>query len=345
LVSKASTYLESKNDGKAKEIITSLKALKLEELTVDVNSTRLALQEELSTLRTAVSNGGSLPSSVSSPPVAPPLPSVTATVSSNQADVQKIKDLEIENAKYLQQITELKNELASIQASHFQSKAKLSQQTNNTNEELEKLKIENTSLTTKITKLQNQNENASKVLEEHQSEITLLTNNMNEYSKKEKQINDEMNLLKSQLNDEKSSKISLQKELENKFQAKMIELNGLNEQKLKEMEETWTQEREEMEVALAQELEDVEKAKDEEIAILKEENENMIKKVKQLQSFNSGIVSHLKKVNEKMRILQKDYKSSFVTSKKEMSEVMTAIRSQYGGILTSKIKVFVVVFF
>jgi hypothetical protein len=75
-------------DQQIEEVRRALQALKLKDLEVDVASTKLQLQQELSTLRNAVENGGGGNS-------APPPPAVaSAVVTSTGPPTSLEKDLE-----------------------------------------------------------------------------------------------------------------------------------------------------------------------------------------------------------------------------------------------------------
>lgn len=107
---------------------------------------------------------------------------------------------------------------------------------------------------------------------------------------------------------------------------------------VKDKEAEWAAEREEMEVALAQELEDVERAKDEERKVVEEENKELQKKVKSLQAVNNGLSSSLRRIADKMKSLQRDYKSHSAQSKQEIANAIGNLRQQYGATLATKIK-------
>ncbi len=338
LVSKASNYLDARNnDGKARELSDGLKSLKLEDIDVDVTSTKIALQEELSKLRFAIDNNGYGPGGSSTATVnsgVTSTSSITAGGGSNAQDLQRIHDLEGENAKLSQQIAELRTELTKSNNNN----TKATQQASTANqEEVNKLRQENEKLNNKIKDLSSTIDKNNQEINDAQQRINDLTRLANDTTK-EKTLQSEIETLRKQLQDEKQSKITLQKEIEQRYTLQIKELNGLNEQKLKEKEDEWTAEREEMEVALAQELEEVEKTKDEEIANITLERDTLQKKIKQLQQFNTTLTSSLKRVVQKMASVQQEYKQHTQSIKRDLSSGIGSIKTEYGGTLINKIR-------
>jgi len=338
LVSKASNYLDARNnDGKARELSDGLKSLKLEDIDIDVTSTKIALQEELSKLRFAIDNNGYGPGGSSTATVnsgVTSTSSITAGGGSNAQDLQRIHDLEGENAKLSQQIAELRTELTKSNNNN----TKATQQASTANqEEVNKLRQENEKLNNKIKDLSSTIDKNNQEINDAQQRINDLTRLANDTTK-EKTLQSEIETLRKQLQDEKQSKITLQKEIEQRYTLQIKELNGLNEQKLKEKEDEWTAEREEMEVALAQELEEVEKTKDEEIANITLERDTLQKKIKQLQQFNTTLTSSLKRVVQKMASVQQEYKQHTQSIKRDLSSGIGSIKTEYGGTLINKIR-------
>jgi DNA repair exonuclease SbcCD ATPase subunit len=336
LVTKASSYLETKNsDAKAKELLSALKSLKLEEVEVDVTSTKMELHDELSRLRSVVEGNGPPPAAAFTPAAsAPPL----ATMS--HADTGKMKGLETENAKLLQQIAELKNELSTATetvSQHQQSSqhlAKHQQQSSQNQEEINKLKKEIDQLNSKSKETTQQKDSEISDLNDQLKAINL---KFSSSSSQEKQLETEIETLKGQLKEEKHSKQVSLKESESKAHAKLQETIASYENKLKESEATWSQEREEMEVALAQELEEVEKGKDEEIQSLMNENSILTKQFKQLQMTNANLFNNLRKLREKSKNLKTEFSRNFNSSiQDEISDVKRLVAS--GAMILTKLK-------
>jgi myosin heavy subunit len=328
--------LETKNsDAKAKELLSALKSLKLEEVEVDVASTKMELHEELSRLRSVVEGNGPPPTSAFTPATsAPPL----ATVS--HAEMGKMKGLETENAKLLQQIAELKNELstATETASQHQQNshhlAKHQQQSSQNQEEINKLKKEIDQLNSKSKETSQQKDSE---ISELNDQLKAINFKFSSSSSQGKQLETEIETLKGQLKEEKHSKQVLLKESESKAHAKLQETIASYENKLKESEATWSQEREEMEVALAQELEEVEKGKDEEIQSLMNENSILTKQFKQLQMTNANLFNNLRKLREKSKSLKTEFSRNFNSSiQDEISDVKRLVAS--GAMILTKLK-------
>ena len=337
---KAANYLEGKpGDTRSKEILFALKQLKLDEVEVDVTSTKIELQEELSLLRKSIENGGAFAGShhvqaASAPPLAPA--PVSTNTGSNQQDLQKIRELEGENAKLMQKVEELKSDLANSLSQQNNQTAKLS---SSNSEEINKLRKEIDSLNQKL-------KETNSLLQERDNEIQTLQNNlqntkhqMESNSSHEKHLQQEIEKYKTLLHEEKASRNQLKIDLEKQSQQKIQEITNQYENKLQSKEEEWNAEREEMEVALAQELEEVEKGKDEEIAVLMEENAQLTKKYKSLQTANANLFSNLRKLNEKSKGIKAEFSKKFNASFQDDINDMKKLVSSGSTILT-KIKNF-----
>lgn len=230
-------------------------ALKLKDLEVDVNSTKLTLQEELSTLRASIDNGGVIAKQgVTAPP-----PPVTSNTGSNAKDLEKIKLLEAENKTMREQLKDSQSRLDAANDAIAKASGNAAE---SAKMEIQSLKKQLEDSKKDITSRDSQIIEKDNTISSHLKKIDSLTKDAQTKnaadSSKEKALQADIESTKATIAQLEAKLTASTKEWESKVNAKSQELLQLSEskaQELRALEERLEAEKEEMMEAMAQEIE------------------------------------------------------------------------------------------
>lgn len=292
LVQKSIELLGARGGKDSDDLRRSLQALKLNELEVDVESFKIPLQQELTTLRSAVDNGGV--QNTNAPPPVPMLPLAgtgSGPVGSSQVDLEKIKKLEVDikalretsqgDADKLKRLeTEnrtLRDQLKDVESRLAASNEAISKANGNAsdlaNSEIKSLKSQVDALKRDVSAKEAQNAEKEAALERHTATISTLKNEAQSKqasdSTKEQTLRAEADKARSDAqqleakmaaaNKDFEAKLAVTtKEWEARVAAKTQELARVGDEKqkaLQEQEARLEAEKEEMMEAMAQEIE------------------------------------------------------------------------------------------
>jgi chromosome segregation ATPase len=245
-------------DQQIDEVRRALQALKLRDLEVDVASTKLQLQQELSTLRTAVDNGGVN--------IAPPPPAVTNAVSvtagpavSLEKDLERIKTLEAENKLCRDQMKDFQTRLTAandaITKANGNAAESAKMEIQSLKAEVEELKKTGAAKTAQLAE-------KDVTIAEHVKKLDALAKENQSKSaadsNKEQALKAEIDKAKAAVAQLEAKLAASTREWDAKFAGKSQELAALGESKARELQELEARlegEKEEMMEAMAQEIE------------------------------------------------------------------------------------------
>lgn len=328
LVHKASEYLSKTNDSKAKEIISALNALKLEDLEVDIYSTKLALQEELSKLREAIEHGGVLPSSAAGKPVAAAAaaPAATPAPATNAAPANQeaIKALEADNAKLRDLLRDAQKELSAAN----NNKASAS------NEESKKLKTDIDNLNDQIKRLNIQCKDKDQEIARFTSQL----DDLKKSSSNEKVFQSEIERLQKTIASLEKDKVTIQKDADTKLATKTKEIQAAADKKVAEKEKTWSTEKDELETAMAQEIEEIEKSKEQDQKKYTAEINDLKKKVDSMQKVNKTLAASLKKLASMAKELKSEQQDCLQVTKRDMKDYGTSIKTYLSSTIITRLQ-------
>jgi DNA repair exonuclease SbcCD ATPase subunit len=243
-------------DQQVEEIRRALQALKLKDLEVDVTSTKLSLQQELTTLRSAIENGGTATAAVSAAPPPPALPTPPAT---SEKDLEKLRSLETENTTLRSHIKDFEIKLAAANDAIAKANGNAA----------ESAKLEIQSLKTQLEQVKRESTAKDNQIQEKDAAIAAHLKKIDSLSKEVQSsaasAGSQEQALKTDIEKAKATAAQLEarlaattREWEAKYGAKSQELTKLGEDKareLKELEARLEAEKEEMMEAMAQEIE------------------------------------------------------------------------------------------
>jgi chromosome segregation ATPase len=230
------------------DLRSALVSLNLDELSVDVTSTKLELQDELSKLRAVVEHGV-VAASAAPVPAPVPAPAVTAvavsTSSATSAEMVKLKAQLEDVQKLLAEAQKLQQSSAAGSAALQSQLTKLQTDNASLNDQLRRNASQGSDKDGSINKLSSENASLSKELAAAKQTIT----------DELPPLRSEIATLKKRLADTEALNTSNQKDAEKKLIAKVKEARDAGDKKLQEQEKLWTAEKDELETALAQEIE------------------------------------------------------------------------------------------
>jgi chromosome segregation ATPase len=364
-------------DQQVEEIRRALQALKLKDLEVDVTSTKLSLQQELTTLRSAIENGGTATTAVSAAPPPPALPTPPAT---SEKDLEKLRSLETENTTLRSHIKDFEIKLAAANDAIAKANGNAA----------ESAKLEIQSLKTQLEQVKRESTAKDNQIQEKDAAIAAHLKKIDSLSKEVQSsaasAGSQEQALKTDIEKAKATAAQLEarlaattREWEAKYGAKSQELTKLGEDKareLKELEARLEAEKEEMMEAMAQEIEvsrcvwvgafvsliasnsvaptadtpvalilicnseqEVETTKASEFEGLNKELEASKQRCAALQSSNKGVVAQLARLQTAVRALARDYKAHRTTSRTQLAELGQSIVAQYKPMFVGKLKV------
>jgi DNA repair exonuclease SbcCD ATPase subunit len=243
-------------DQQVEEIRRALQALKLKDLEVDVTSTKLSLQQELTTLRSAIENGGTATTAVSAVPPPPALPTPPAT---SEKDLEKLRSLETENTTLRSHIKDFEIKLAAANDAIAKANGNAA----------ESAKLEIQSLKTQLEQVKRESTAKDNQIQEKDAAIAAHLKKIDSLSKEVQSsaasAGSQEQALKTDIEKAKATAAQLEarlaattREWEAKYGAKSQELTKLGEDKareLMELEARLEAEKEEMMEAMAQEIE------------------------------------------------------------------------------------------
>lgn len=268
-------------DPRIEELKRSLAALKLKDLEVDVSSTQLSLQQELSTLRAAVDNGGvgAVASNGHSHHAAP--------AATSERDAEKMRNLETDLRFAREQLKaaevdnkSVREQLKAVEADNKTVREQLKDTTNrltaandsisrangNASEaaaaEITMLKAQVVSLKKDLGSRDTQIAERDSTITAHLRKIESLTAELQSKSAAEsstqKALLADVDKAKSDLAQMEAKQVAAAKDWEARYGAKVQELTRANEDKARELQELETRleaEKEELMDAMAQEVE------------------------------------------------------------------------------------------
>lgn len=267
------------SDPRVEELKRSLGALKLKDIDVDVTSTQLSLQQELSTLRAAVENGGSAPAAsnghgnghtATSERDAERLRNLDtdlkfareqlkAAEADNKSVREQLKVVEADNKSVREQLKDSTNRLTAANDSISRANGNASEAAN---AEINMLKSQVASLKKDLTSRDTQIAELNATITAHVAKIGTLTNDLQTKaaagSSKEKALQADVDKARADLAQLEAKNVAVTKEWEARYGAKVQELGRIAEDKARELQELETRleaEKEELMDAMAQEVE------------------------------------------------------------------------------------------
>lgn len=313
LVLKATDQLEAPrpDPNRIRDLRQGLKNLKLHELEVDVTSTQIALQKELTILRSAADQGVLPQQSASTSPVtvptnshANPSPETTKMIATLEADNHKLRELLKEAQKELSAKTTVSPPPPPVPTVPTVPLSEVQRY----KEEIELLKDQ-------IMQLNSQMADRDQQLEEVQRSQRLSQN-------------EAVQKLQQQLQQAEQEKAKALKAAEAQHAKAMADL-----------EASFATEREEMEQALAEELEEMERNKDNEIKTVQTEVNRIKGLLHSSQQAQNTLQSALKRVADNAARIKRDYRLQARETGKELADFATSIRTVFSASFVHKIKV------
>eukprot|EP01033_Poteriospumella_lacustris_P001884 gene1884-1370_t len=327
VINKASVYLTEVggSDSQAKDLKAALSRVNLEELHVDVVATRIQLQDELSQLRAAIENGGSLPVGTVKVevPSSTPSPELEKKMS-EQADA--IKALEADNQKLRELLREAKNEIAAQAAkpTGFGDVDRLSKEVARLKDNLSDSELQMTTKDSQINSLRSEVDSQKKLVAFEQAEKTKLQAELSALQAK-------ISAMEVERAQEKSS-------TESSVASKIKAANDAAERKLRETIDHYEQEKKELEDAMAAEIEEIEKSKEDEKAKFSAEIDKREKQLAALKKVNATLNRNLQKVRRNMEDISGTLQGLRTDSRRELQDFGRAIRTEYSALITSRLR-------
>lgn len=327
VINKASVYLTEVggSDSQAKDLKAALSRVNLEELHVDVVATRIQLQDELSQLRAAIENGGSLPAGTVKVevPSSTPSPELEKKMS-EQADA--IKALEADNQKLRELLREAKNEIAAQAAkpTGFGDVDRLSKEVARLKDNLGDSELQMTTKDSQINSLRSEVDSQKKLVTFEQAEKTKLQAELSALQAK-------ISAMEVERAQEKSS-------TESSVASKIKAANDAAERKLRETIDHYEQEKKELEDAMAAEIEEIEKSKEDEKAKFSAEIDKREKQLAALKKVNATLNRNLQKVRRNMEDISGTLQGLRTDSRRELQDFGRAIRTEYSALITSRLR-------
>jgi kinesin family member C2/C3 len=357
------TDLVQEGDSRVSDMKKALVSLRLKDLEVDVTSTQLQLQSELSTLRAAIENGGFAPP-VALPPAPPAAPQMS------EKDVQKLKSLEADNKALTDQVKDLEAKLATANATISKASgnanAAAAAEIKTLKEEIESSKKE---LATKDTKLADASSALAALQAQHQSAQAKSASD----SSATQALRGELDKATASVARLEAQLAAANKDWEAKLKAKSDELARAAEVKSKALQDLETRleaEKEEMMEAMAQEIEvtanldhqslyldtfsptffpcmfllffvflqEIETTKAAEFEEIQKEVEAGKQRYAALVNVNKGLSERLRQLSSTAAALARDYRQHKARSKAELAEYGQQTLAQYKPLLLGKLK-------
>jgi kinesin family protein C2/C3 len=327
VINKAALYLNEVggSDSQAKDLKAALAKVNLEELHVDVVATRIQLQDELSQLRAAIENNGSLPANAVTVEVVSSVPSPELEAKLNEQS-ETIKSLEADNQKLRDLLREAKNEITTQAAkpTGFADVDRLGKEVAKLKDSLSDAEVQLTTKDSQISSLRTEVESQKRIVSLEQAEKTKLQAEISALQAKHA-------ALEIEIAQEKSSSESA---VANKIKA----VNDAAERKLRETVEHYEQEKKELEDAMAAEIEEIEKSKEDEKAKFNSEIEKRDRQLSSMKKANSALSRNLQKIHRNMDDISGTLQSLRTDSRRELIDFGKAIRVEYSALISSRLR-------